>query len=152
MYQSLMFIKSALTKKERTTLLLISIGFLPLFILGVAFGLFLTKIIILPFLSNLVIDAGISNSWSVTQFVKFFVTICLGMGLAFQMPLVIFFLVKTRILQVTTIKKMRKYVFISLAVFAALITPPDIFSLTIVLIPLFLLFELSLLISKLIKS
>ena len=102
-------------------------------------------------MSNLIIDAGVSNSWSVIQFVKFFVTICFGMGLAFQMPLVIFFLVKTNILQVETISKMRKYVFISLIIFAALITPPDVFSLIIVTVPLFLLFEISLLVSRLVK-
>ena len=150
-YQISAYLRPAMAKKEKGLLISIPIISLVFFIIGASFGFFLTKNIIVPFLSNLALSIGISNNWSINYFVKFIVYLSLATGLIFQMPLVISLLVKFNILQPEQIKKARRYAIICLLILAAMITPPDIISLMILVIPLILLFEASVFISKLMK-
>tara|TARA_Y100000296_G_scaffold38251_1_gene44314 strand:+ start:150 stop:860 length:711 start_codon:yes stop_codon:yes gene_type:complete len=150
-YQIIKYLKPGLTQNERKFLTIIPFAALLLFITGASFGYFLTKYIIVPFLSNLALSIDIVNNWSINQYMKFIIYLSLANGLMFQMPLVILSLVKFNILKPEQIKKLRKYVIISLLVLAAIITPPDLFSLVIMVIPLVLLFELSLIIAKFMK-
>tara|TARA_Y100000034_G_scaffold96346_1_gene117272 strand:+ start:228 stop:938 length:711 start_codon:yes stop_codon:yes gene_type:complete len=150
-YQIIKYLKPGLTQNERKFLTIIPFVSLLLFLTGASFGYFLTKYIIVPFLSNLALSIDIVNNWSINQYMKFIIYLSLANGLMFQMPLVILSLVKFNILKPEQIKKLRKYVIISLLVLAAIITPPDLFSLVIMVIPLVLLFELSLIIAKFMK-
>jgi sec-independent protein translocase protein TatC len=150
-YQIIKYIKPGLTQDERKFLVIIPFAALLLFITGASFGYFLTKYIIVPFLSNLALSIDIVNNWSINQYMKFIIYLSLANGLMFQMPLVILSLVKFNIFKPEQIRKLRKYVIISLLVLAAVITPPDLFSLVIMVIPLVLLFELSLIIAKFMK-
>jgi len=150
-YQALMYIKSSLTKNERRIVIIIPFIALVLFSLGAGLGFFITKEIIIPFLSKLALSIGIVNNWSINQFMMFVVYLSLAMGLIFQMPLIISLLVKFNIIKPGQLKKVRKHTIIVLMVLAAIITPPDLFSLIIMVIPLILLFELTIFIAKFMK-
>jgi len=150
-YQALMYIKSSLTKNERRIVIIIPFIALVLFSLGAGLGFFITKEIIIPFLSKLALSTGIVNNWSINQFMMFVVYLSLAMGLIFQMPLIISLLVKFNIIKPGQLKKVRKHTIIVLMVLAAIITPPDLFSLIIMVIPLILLFELTIFIAKFMK-
>mgnify|MGYP001411469784 CR=1 FL=1 len=147
-YQIIRYIKPGLTKNEKKILMIIPLAALLLFITGASFGYFLTKYIVVPFLSNLALSIEIVNNWSINQYMKFIIYLSLANGLIFQMPLIILSLVKFKIFKSEQIKKLRKHVIIGLLVLAAIITPPDLFSLVIMVVPLIGLFELSLIIAK----
>ena len=72
----------------------------------------------------------------------------LGFGIMFQLPIVVFFLALSGMVELETIKKLRAIVLIAILTLSALLTPPDIFSQLMMAIPTYLLFELSLLISS----
>ena len=150
-YQIIMFIKPGLSKKEKRIAMTAPFIALLLFTIGAAFGFFMTKIVIVPFLSNLALGIGVKNNWSIDQFMKFIVYLSMAMGLIFQMPLILSLLVKLNILKPGQLKKTRKYAIIVLLGLAALITPPDIFSLMIMVVPLILLFEITIFITGFMK-
>ena len=150
-YQVIKYIKPGLTKNEKKILIIIPFTALLLFITGASFGYFITKYVIVPFLSNLALSIEIVNNWSINQYMRFVIYLSLANGLIFQMPLIILSLVKFNVFNPEQIKKLRRYVIISLLVLAAVITPPDLFSLIIMVIPLIGLFELSLIIAKFMK-
>ncbi len=70
------------------------------------------------------------------------------MGIVFQLPVLVFFLTRIGWLTPTIMRKNRKIVFVALLILSAIITPPDVFSQLLVVFPLFLLFELSIIISS----
>jgi len=151
-YQALMYIKPSLTRNERRIVLIVPFIALILFSMGAGLGFIITKYIIVPFLSKLTLSIGVVNNWSINQFMMFVVYLSLAMGLIFQMPLLISILVKFNIIKPGQLKKVRKQVIIGLLVLAAIITPPDLFSLIIMVIPLILLFELTIFIAKFMRK
>jgi len=72
----------------------------------------------------------------------------LATGLVFELPIIVFFLTKVGLITPAFMKKNRKYVLVLLLIISAIITPPDIFSQILVTIPLMLLYEMSIVISK----
>ena len=75
--------------------------------------------------------------------------ICLGSGLAFQLPLVIFFLAKIGLVTATYLRKVRKYAVVIIFIIAAIITPgPDVISQLAVAMPLLLLYEISIILTR----
>ena len=138
-------------KNESKAIVIALIISLVLFIIGVLFGFLLIKFFIVPFLSKLTIDIGVSNNWSINKFIEFVLYLSVAMGFVFQMPLILSLFVKYGFLKSEQIKKTRKYVVIILICFAAIVTPPDIFSLIVMIIPLLLLFEVTAFFTKFIK-
>lgn len=151
-YQALMYIKPSLTRNEKRMAITIPFIALLLFSLGAGLGFVITKEIIVPFLSKLALSIGIVNNWSINQFMMFVVYLSLAMGLIFQMPLIISMLVKFNIIKPGQLKKVRKHTIIGLLVLVAIITPPDLFSLVIMVIPLILLFEITIFIAKFMRK
>jgi len=151
-YQALMYVKPSLKSNEKKLAIIVPFIALVLFSIGAGFGFFITKHIIVPFLSKLTLSIGIVNNWSINQFMMFVVYLSLAMGLIFQMPLIISLLVKFNIVKPGQLKKVRKHTIIGLLVLAALITPPDLFSLIIMVIPLILLFEITIFIAKFMRK
>ena len=74
-------------------------------------------------------------------------------GLVFELPILVYFLTKINIINPTFLKKYRRHAFIVILIIAAVISPPDVLSMTLIAIPLWLLFEVSIFISsRIIKS
>lgn len=144
------FIKPGLMSKERKfshgAVFFISL----LFFTGVAFGYFVMSPLAVYFLGNYSISDMISNEFDITSYVSTIITLVFGSGLLFQLPVVVYFLTKVGLVTPAFLRKYRKHAIIIILVIAAIITPPDPFSQTIIGIPLFILYEFSILISAMV--
>ena len=87
----------------------------------------------------------------ISSYLSFVIKLLVAFGLAFQMPIVIFTLVKSEIASVTALANARPYVVIGCFIVGMLLTPPDIISQTLLAVPTWILFELGLFGAKLIK-
>ncbi len=142
------FIKPALTKKElrntRGVIFWVSL----LFFIGVFFGYFVIAPYTVSFFANFQLDSNIENRWTITSYLDTLIPLILGTGLAFQLPLVMFFLTKVGIVSAAFLRKYRKHAIVIMLVVAGVITPPDVLSQVIVTLPLILLYEVSIILAK----
>jgi sec-independent protein translocase protein TatC len=118
-----------------------------LFFMGVLFGYFILAPLSIHFLSSYRISSDVVNQINVRSFIGTITSICLATGVVFELPIVAFFLTKIGIITPTFMRKYRKHAIVVIFVLAAIITPPDVFSQTLVAIPLLILYEVSILIS-----
>jgi len=139
------FAKPALTPKELKSTRGVIFWVSLLFFIGVLFGYFLIAPYTINFFSNFSIDDNIENIWTATSYFNTIVPLILGAGLAFQLPLVMFFLAKIGIVSAGYLRRVRKYAILIMLIVASMITPPDMLSPIICTLPLMLLYEISIL-------
>lgn len=118
-----------------------------LFFIGVLFGYFMLAPLSIHFLSSYVIDPQVVNQINVRSYIGTLTSICLATGLVFELPIIAFFLTKIGLITPAFMRKYRKHAIVVIFIIAAIITPPDVFSQTLVAIPLLILYEVSILIS-----
>jgi sec-independent protein translocase protein TatC len=118
-----------------------------LFFMGVLFGYFLLAPLSIHFLTSYRISSDVVNQINVRSFIGTLTSICLATGLVFELPIVAFFLSKIGIITPAFMRKYRKHAIVVIFIVAAIITPPDVFSQTLVAIPLLLLYEVSIWVS-----
>ena len=143
------FIKPALSqnelKKTRGVIFWVSL----LFFAGVAFGYFILTPFMVNFYFNYKLSPQIEIMPSFSDYLENLVYTTVGIGILFQMPLLVMVLARIGIVTGKFLKKYRRHAFILILIAAAIITPStDPFSLTIVTIPLYLLFEASVIIAS----
>lgn len=119
-----------------------------LFFIGVAFGYFVLSPITIDFLSNYVLDSTIENQIRLGSYVRIVSMLCLATGVVFEMPLIIIFLTANRIITTKLLRKYRKHVIIFFLIISAIITPPDVISQFLVAFPMYLLYEISIRIAR----
>lgn len=137
------FIKPALTKKELSRTRGVIFWVSLLFFMGVLFGYFVIAPYTVNFFANFHLDENIENRWTITSYIDTLVPLILGTGLAFQLPLVMFFLAKVGLMSPGFLRRNRKYAIVIILILAGIITPPDVISQIICTIPLLLLYEIS---------
>src|SRR5215204_4534000 len=148
-YQFWSFIKPALTKKElnRTTGVIFWVSFL--FFTGVLFGYFVVAPYALNFFFHFQLDDIVENRWTINSYIDMMLPLVLGSGLAFQLPLVIFFLAKIGLVTSSYLASVRKYAIVVIFIIAGIITPgPDVISQLAVALPLLLLYEISIFLAR----
>jgi sec-independent protein translocase protein TatC len=119
-----------------------------LFLIGVAFGYFILSPMTIAFLANYTISDMIQNEFDITSYVSTITALVLGSGLLFQLPVVIFFLTKVGIVTPQFLRQYRKHAVITILIVGAIITPsPDPLSQSLISIPLYILYEISIFIS-----
>lgn len=119
-----------------------------LFLTGVLFSYSLIVPLTINFLGTYQVSEAVANNVSLSSYISTVVSVSLSVGIVFELPVFVFFLTKVGILTPEFLKKNRKYTIVILLVLAAIITPPDVFSQVMVVIPLLLLYELSIVIAK----
>ena len=119
-----------------------------LFLTGVLFSYFLIVPLTINFLGTYQVSEAVANNVSLSSYISTVVSVSLSVGIVFELPVFVFFLSKVGILTPDYLKKNRKYTLVILLVLSAIITPPDIFSQIMVVLPLLLLYELSIVISR----
>ena len=92
--------------------------------------------------------AAVSNQYSIDFYVSFILTLSLAFGVAFQLPIVVIFLSLSGIVSVADLARARKYVIFGIVIASALLTPPDVFSQILLAIPMAILYEGGLIISR----
>jgi sec-independent protein translocase protein TatC len=138
------FIRPGLETKERkfSRGAVTAVSFL--FLLGVLFGYYLLSPMTIWFLATYSISDMIVNEFDITSYVSTITSLVIGCGLLFQFPVVIYFLSKVGIVTPQLMRHYRKHSVVAILVLGAVITPSaDPFTLTVISLPLYLLFEIS---------
>jgi len=141
------FIKPGLKLKERKGSRGVVSAISALFIAGISFGYYVISPLMVYVLVNYRISDMIVNQFDIMSYVTTFVALVFGSGLLFQLPVVIYFLSKFGIVTPMFLRQYRRHSIIVILIIAAIITPPDPLSQILITIPLYLLFEISILIS-----
>jgi sec-independent protein translocase protein TatC len=122
-----------------------------LFLLGVGFGYYLLSPMTIWFLATYSISPVIVNEFDITSYVSTITSLVIGCGLLFQFPVVIYFLSKIGLVTPQLLRHYRKHSVVGILILGAVITPSaDPFTLTVISLPLYLLFEISIFISALV--
>ncbi len=119
-----------------------------LFLIGVVFSYFMIVPIMVNFLGNYSVSSDVVNTITLKSYISTIVSMTLAVGLVFELPILVYFLTRIGIITPQFLKSNRKYMVIILLTVAAIITPPDVFSQMLVFIPLEILYEASILVSK----
>lgn len=149
-YQLWKFISPGLHENERKH----SRGFIIisslLFFTGALFGYYIITPLSINFLANYSISARVDNQIDISSYIGLVRSSVLASGIIFELPIIIYFLTKIGLVTPEFLKKYRKYALILVLVLSAIITPPDIASQIIVAIPILILYEASIIISKIV--
>ena len=146
-YEIWMFMSPGLYKKEKAFIAPLMLSTIFLFLSGVAFAYFVVCPIIFKFFIW-VAPESISVMTDINQYMNFVIKLIFAFGIAFEIPVATFLLVKSEIVKKETLVRARPYLVIVFFIFGMLLTPPDIFSQLFLAIPMWVLFELGLLVSK----
>ena len=147
-YQIWQFIKPALYEKERKYASKAVYVMSGLFMLGITFAYYFMVPWTLNFLGTYQVSASVANQIALESYISTLVSVVFSVGLVFELPVVVFVLAKIGILSPKFLKKNRKYAFIIVLILAAIITPPDVFSQMMVTLPLWLLYEASIMVAS----
>lgn len=142
------FIKPALYQNERKYANGLVFWGTFLFLLGVAFGYYVITPLSVFFFGNYQVSTLVSNQIGLNSFISTVVTTTFGSGLVFELPIVIYFLAKIGLVGPEFLRNTRKVSYVIILIVAAVITPPDVTSQIIVSIPLFILYEISIVIAS----
>lgn len=142
-----LFIKPAFTNKENIVLILIILFSIILLIFGICFGYFLMLPMSLKFFKSIEF-ANIKANFVLKNYIDYASSVIFMCGLAFQFPLGIIGLNRLNIISLKQLVTYRKYVLLVISIISAIITPPDVISQILILIPLMVLYELSILLIK----
>lgn len=147
LYQFWNFIKPALYVKEKKMARSFIIVSSLLFFIGVLFGYFVVVPMSVNFFATFTVSHEIKNEFNVDSFIGMIKTSVVASGLIFELPIIIYFLTKIGLVEPKSLREYRKYAVVAVLIIAAIVTPPDVLSQTIVAIPLLILYEISILIS-----
>lgn len=146
------FIKPALYQKELQYAKRFIFISSMLFFLGVGFGYYIITPLSINFLANMQVSDIVKNEIDLTSYIGLVKTTSLSCGLVFELPIIIYFLSVLGLVTPEFLREYRKYAMVLILILAAIITPPDIISQIIVSIPLFILYEVSIYISKMVQK
>ena len=142
------FVSPALYANERKYSVPVLLVIYLLFIVGVLMSYYVLFPISFRFLGTYSVAEQVHSTITLDSYISTFVTLTLVMGVIFQLPVIAFFLAKLGIIQADVLARYRQYAFLIIMVVAAIITPPDLMTLVLVTIPLYLLYEVSILVAK----
>lgn len=150
LYEFWKFISPGLKENERNS----SKGFIVvasiLFFIGVLFGYYIISPLSINFLGSYQVSDEVFNSFDLDSYISLVRTSVLACGIVFELPILMYILTKIGVVTPEILRKYRKFALIIVLVLSAVITPPDIVSQIIVAIPILLLYEASIYISKIV--
>lgn len=149
-YQLWKFISPGLHSNERKH----SRGFIIisslLFFIGVLFGYYIICPLSINFLGTYSVAEKVHNDFDLNSYIGLIRASVLASGLIFELPIVIYFLTKIGLVTPEILRKYRKFALVGVLILSAIITPPDIASQVIVAIPIIILYQVSIYISKIV--
>ena len=147
LYQIWAFVAPALYRHEKRLAKPILYSSVLLFYAGCAFAYFVVFPLVFGFFTR-VAPEGVAVMTDISKYLDFVITLFLAFGIAFEVPIATIILVATGMTTVEKLKKMRGYILVGAFAAGMLLTPPDIISQTLLALPMWLLFEIGLLMSK----
>jgi len=150
-----LFLAPALYKNEKKNILLIFFFAPFLFLCGAIFAYYFILPLALNFFSSFEIQGSAASSslpifleTKISEYLNFVTNLLFGFGIAFQLPILLLFLMKVGCLSVNDLRSKRKYCIVIIFIVAAILTPPDVLSQISLSVLLILLFEIAILIGK----
>lgn len=147
LFQIWNFIAPALYEKEKKNARVFIFSSSLLFFMGVLFGYFVVIPMSVNFLATFTVSDVVKNQFTLDSYMGMVKTSVLASGLFFELPIIIYFLTKLGLVTPKFLRKYWKYAVVIILIVAAIVTPPDVVSQTIVAIPMLIIYELSILIS-----
>ena len=147
-YQIWSFIKPGLKQREKKMVNGLVFYVSLLFFLGILFGYFIVAPLSVQFFGSYQISNQIENNFTIGSYMSTIFSTVFYSGLFFLLPVVSYLLTKIGLINVSFLVKYRKHAIVAILILAAIITPPDIASQIIVSIPIIILYEIGILVSK----
>lgn len=149
LYQIFCFVSPALYAKERRYAVhLVGWGYV-MFMLGVLLSYYLVFPLTFRFLGNYQISDVVANTVTIESYIDTFLMVSIAMGLVFEIPILSWILGRLGVINAQMMRKYRRHVIVALLIIAAIITPTsDAFTLFLVALPMWLLYEMSILIVR----
>lgn len=148
LFELFRFVSPALYDNEKKYSVRVAVTIYALFILGVLMSYFVLFPISFRFLGTYSVSQKVVSNITLDSYVSTFVTLTLVMGVVFQLPVIAFFLGKMGMVRSEMLARYRKHALIIIMLVAAIITPPDLMTLVLVTIPLYLLYEVSIMVVR----
>ena len=149
LWQLWAFIRPALGPKEVSYAKGIVFFSSLLFFIGILFGYFILSPLSISFLGSYRVSDLVSNEINLESYISFLATLTFATGLIFEMPILVYFLAKIGILGSSIMRKYRRYAIVIILLIAGILTPsPDMASQIMMALPLYGLYELSILVAK----
>jgi sec-independent protein translocase protein TatC len=123
-----------------------------LFFLGIGFGYFILTPISVNFLGNYTLSDSIAKEFTVSSVVGFISLLTMGSGVIFELPILVYFLAKIGIISAQMMRDYRRIAVVVIIILSAIITPPDVTSQVILSFPIFLLYEVGIIIAKRVEA
>jgi len=142
-----LFVRPALTLKERAGTRGFVVVTTILFLIGISFGYFIVTPLAVNFLLNWSISPNIHNTIRLGSYIRTVVMTSLSAGIVFELPVLIYFMAKAGLVTKELLREYRKHAVVAFFILAAVITPPDMISQFLVAIPLISLYEVSIMIT-----
>lgn len=143
LYELFRFVSPALYENERRYSVQAVCVIYALFVLGVLMSYYVLFPVSFRFLGTYSVAERVHSTITLDSYISTFTTLTLLMGVVFQLPVIAFVLAKMGFITSSMLSKYRKHAFLLIMVLAAVITPPDLMTLVLVVIPLYLLYEVS---------
>jgi sec-independent protein translocase protein TatC len=144
------FIAPALYEKERKNVVVFVFSSSLLFFMGVVFGYYVVIPMSVNFVATFSVSKAVINQFTLDSYMGMVKTSILASGLFFELPIIIYFLTKLGLVTPQFLRKYWKYAVVIILIIAAIVTPPDVVSQTIVAIPMLIIYEVSIFISVLV--
>ncbi|THF63729.1 twin-arginine translocase subunit TatC [Pseudothauera nasutitermitis] len=151
LYQAWAFIAPGLYAHERRLAIPMVLGTTLLFLAGMAFCYFFVFGTVFKFIAEFA-PKSIVPAPDIEQYLSFVMTLFLAFGLTFEVPVVVIVLVKTGVVGLDKLKEARPYVIVGAFIIAAIVTPPDVISQFMLAVPMCLLYELGIVLARLITK
>jgi sec-independent protein translocase protein TatC len=148
LYELFRFVSPALYESERRYSVPLVIVVYVLFIAGILMSYFVLFPVAFRFLGTYSVASQVRSMITLDSYISTFTTLTLVMGLVFQLPVIAFVLAKMGMVNASLMAHYRKHALIVIMLVAAIITPPDIMTLLLVTLPLYLLYEVSILVIR----
>ena len=148
LYRLFLFVSPALYERERRYAVPMLTAMYLLFVAGVLLSYFLLFPIAFRFLATYQVAAEVRNVITLDSYISTFTSLTLLMGLVFQLPVAAFVLARLGLLSSALLARYRRHAVVLIMLVAAVITPPDVFTLVLVSVPLCLLYEVCILIAR----
>jgi sec-independent protein translocase protein TatC len=148
-YQIVRYMLPGLLPHEKKYLYFLLPGVFFCFAGGVCFAAFIMLPAAIQFLESF-LSAIVDNRWTLDNYIDFVTRVMFWMGIVFQTPLIMFFLAKLNLVTARKLSNFRKYAIVLCAIIAAIVTPtPDPVNMMIVMVPLYLLYEVGIILARL---
>lgn len=151
LYQAWAFVAPGLYVHERRLVLPLVVASFLLFVAGMSFAYFFVFPVVFKFMASIAPE-GVAWMTDIEKYLSFVLTTFVAFGVTFEVPVIVIVLVRTGLVSIAKLKEIRPYVIVGAFVVGAVLTPPDVLSQLMLAIPLWILYELGIILAGMVPA